>query len=164
MLDIKRATDLVNDICFELDIKHYKFVHKNIGNITKLKEWFGEVVTEYKDSIDSSATLSELVSALESLIKEHDDKPPSDIPRETMKSVYIQLVEGLLVAPTIIDEFGYYKLEDGELTDLPDMANADIRVVQETACTTHFIEGMIEKYKPNEPQDLYNLFERRKGE
>lgn len=160
MLDIVKVKDLIDDICFELDIKHYKFFHENIANTTKLRDWYDEVKLKYKDSIEGNEYLSEKTETLDKILSDHEEKPVPNIPTEVLKNVYVQLVDGVLAAKTTRDEDGYYKLEDGELTDVPDMPNSNINNVRRSACSAHFIKGMVEKYKPNAPNELYDLFDK----
>lgn len=160
MLKKETIKALLDEICYELDIKHYIFSHTDMVNIHQLKIWCEKIKETHSDIMQSNNEALVATEELSRLIQEHDEKSVPLLPKTVIKNTYQNLVHGVFLPNVVEVGNGNYMLEDYELTEEATTKHADIKELIKSAATRHFVEGMIEKYKPEGQTELWNLFKK----
>ena len=158
MLNKETIKALLDEICYELDVKHYIFSHTDMANIHQLKIWCKDIKENYSGIMQSNKEALVATEELDRLIREHDEKPVPVLPKSVIKNTYQNLVHGVFLPNVVEVHNGNYMLEDYELTEEATTKHTDIKDLVKSAATRHFVEGMIEKYKPETETELWGLF------
>lgn len=158
MFDVKAVKALVDDLCYELDIPHFKYTYSSVGNIKSVKDWLEAVSSEWQQSIDASDTLCSIYNDLIEIINTQEAKPKKVYSDEQKKNIYLSLLDGTL-APSIVEHRdGRFSLEDYELIGSGVIKVDDINKILKLACSRSYVEGILDKYRPDSEDDYASIF------
>ena len=157
MINESQVRGLIDDISYELNVEHYMLTETYLDNPFKLKKWLEAVKDSRKLEIKGNKDAQMAVERLEALIENHENLPVEDIPKNDIKGIYINLVDGAIRPRLTTHMSGRYQLEDSELCDsvIIDRSADELR---KSACSTEFIHNIIKKYKPKNSTELAGLF------
>lgn len=158
MFDVITVTTLVNDLCYELDIPHFKYEYSSLGNIRSVKDWLDAVNARWGESIKASEVLSPLYTGLKDIIAEQEAKPDRGYDAERKKALYLKLLDGVLSPSVIEHSDGTMSLEDYELVDDGLTKTNNINDILKLACSRTYVEGMLNKYRPSTEEEENSIF------
>lgn len=158
MFDVRAVKALVDDLCYELDIPHFKYTYSSLGNIKSVKDWLEAVSAEWQQSINASDTLSSIYNNLIEIINTQEAKPKKVYSDEQKKNIYLSLLDGTLTPSIVEHPDGRFSLEDYELIASGFEKVSDINKILKLACSRSYVEGILDKYRPDSEDDYASIF------
>lgn len=173
MLNIVDMTRLINDISFELDLESFERTHGSKINITKVKSWMEEVESNYSKEIKEVGN-TDLLDAWRELtvkIEAEDAKPVRALPKEELKALFKDFLAGDILPKMRRIGVKDYTFEDDDIIYQINKNNENSP--NHKSCSTFghnpyemvysikgraFIQGIIDKYKPDNLSELEALF------
>lgn len=180
MLNEKIIRDLINDLCFTLDCRHFNFKYTSASDPKQVSEWLKELYATYPEIAEGNEKCAinredaewtetwgkaySISQKIQANIQEYHNIPLPELDEDEIKEVYIKLVNGDLHPQVLALEDGGYELADKELVEeaVDEYGNTatEFRDVTSVARNRGFIEGIIRKYKPSTTTDLLLYFRR----